>query len=193
MITKLKQLDLNKSYTYADYLTWQFDEMVELVKGKIMKMSPAPKRIHQGVAGKLFMTLGGYFYSKPCEVYIAPFDVRLSRSKNNNLITTVVQPDLSVICDTAKLDDNGCLGAPDFIIEVLSKSTFKYDYTDKFALYEENKVKEYWLADPGQKFIDCYILKRGKYERTALIEEPGQIATSILFPHLEFAWEDIFQ
>ena len=165
MITSINQLDLTKKYTYADYLTWQFDEMVELIKGKILRMSPAPKRFHQEYSGNIYFEIKTFLKTKPCKVYEAPFDVRLIKNKNkeNGQIETVVQPDICVICDLDKLDDLGCVGSPDLIVEVVSKSSKKRDYHDKFDLYEENGILEYWIVDPDAKSVDVFVLEDEKY------------------------------
>ena len=114
-------LDLNKTYTYADYFKWKFEERVELIRGRIFKMSPAPSRIHQKLSGHLFNKLSNFLEGKKCEVYSAPFDVRIPRkSKDDKDIITVLQPDICVVCDTSKLDARGCLGVPDIVIEILS-------------------------------------------------------------------------
>lgn len=156
-ITDFSQLDLSKSYTYADYLTWRFNERVELIKGWIQKMpaspsgrSPAPRRLHQEVEGNLHGLFWNFLNNKNCKVYESPFDVRLDKNigAKDNETTTVIQPDISVICDLEKLDDRGCVGAPDLIIEILSPSTIKKDYTVKYDLYEENGIKEYWQVNP---------------------------------------------
>ncbi len=108
-------------YSYADYLTWEIDEMVELIKGKVFKAAAAPRRKHQEICGKVFSQLHVLLEGQRCKVYAAPFDVRLPvQSKKNEDIFTVVQPDISVICDAAKLDDAGCIGAPDLVVEILS-------------------------------------------------------------------------
>ncbi|MGA0560291.1 Uma2 family endonuclease [Larkinella sp. VNQ87] len=145
----------SKKYTYADYLTWQLvegrsDVSVELIKGKVARMSPAPKRIHQAISFNLSRILGQQLKGKSCRAYAAPFDVRLATLDvvTNESIETVVQPDLSVICDPAKLDDQGCMGAPDWIIEILSPGSLARDTKEKFDLYEENGVKEYWQGRP---------------------------------------------
>ena len=132
---QLADLDINKIYTYADYYKWKFEERVELIKGKIFEMSPAPNRLHQEIAGKLYLRLGTFLYNNPCKVYIAPFDVRLPRkSKNDKDITTVLQPDLCVICDPSKLDVRGCIGAPDIVVEVLSPSNNKKELKNKYEV-----------------------------------------------------------
>jgi Uma2 family endonuclease len=108
-------------YTYADYLTWQIDEMVELIKGRVFRNSAAPRRIHQEISGKVFTRLFNFLEGKECGVYSAPFDVRLPvKSKRDEDIDTVIQPDICVVCDKSKLDEMGCIGAPDLIIEILS-------------------------------------------------------------------------
>jgi len=122
MITDISQLDPNGTYTYADYLGWQFDESVELIKGKLYRMSPVLKRRHQDASVNLEFALLKYFEDKSCKVYDAPFDVRLPvrNERKPAQLHTVVQPDICVICDLSKLDDDGCLGAPDWVIEITS-------------------------------------------------------------------------
>ena len=120
MIKSINQLDFTKQYTYADYLTWKFDERVELIRGWISRMSPAPLRIHQRISGMAFSQINNFLATKSCQAYAAPFDVRLINKRkkkvDDKFITSVVQPDISVICDLEKLDDKGCIGAPDWII-----------------------------------------------------------------------------
>lgn len=159
MITSLAQLDLNKTYTYSDYLTWQLSEYVELLRGKIVRMA-APSRQHQTVSRWLFTPISQYFMDKNCEVFHAPFDVRLTTQHkvSNQEITNVVQPDICVICDISKLDEAGCKGAPDWVIEILSLENSKKEMKNKFALYEENGVSEYWIILPTEKSLLRYIL-----------------------------------
>ncbi|HFC01138.1 MAG TPA: Uma2 family endonuclease [Phaeodactylibacter sp.] len=168
MITDLNQLDLDKKYTYADYLTWQFDERVELIRGKIFKMSPAPNRFHQEISSELLFIIGNYLQKKSCRVYHAPFDVRLPLPPNkqkSTKINTVVQPDICVICDLSKLDVQGCNGAPDWIIEILSPATSQKDLTEKFDIYQHAGVQEYWVVYPFEKIIAPYRLdKNGRYQ-----------------------------
>ena len=161
-ITQLSQLDLTASYSYADYLTWQLNEAVELIKGKIQLMSPAPNVKHQRLSIYLSSRIFHFFENKACQVFSAPFDVRLyDRTKSllaNKEITTVVQPDICVICDNAKLDEQGCNGAPDWIIEILSKGNSKKEVKIKHALYAESGVKEYWLVFPYEEVIQEFVL-----------------------------------
>ncbi len=192
MITNLSQLDKNKTYSYADYLTWQFDEMVELIKGKLFVMSPAPAERHQRIIGNLHGVIWNFFRHHTCSAYIAPFDVRLLKNKSSeNEITTVVQPDICVICDLNKIDQQGCLGAPDLIIEIISPSTAKKDINDKFILYEENGVKEYWIVFPDSNALDQYHLVNDKYQRKDLFVK-GQTFSSTAFPDLRINLEEIF-
>ena len=134
-ITQLSQLDPTASYSYADYLTWQLNEAVELIKGKISVMAPAPNVKHQRISWQLSGLLFNYFTDNNCRAFSAPFDVRLyDRAKSllaSQEINTVVQPDLCVVCDQAKLDEQGCNGAPDWIVEILSKGNSKKEVKTK--------------------------------------------------------------
>ena len=160
-------LDLNGTYTYADYLKWTFEERVELINGKIFKMSPAPNRFHQKLAGYIHVRLGIFLDGKVCEVYEAPFDVRLPRqSKNDKSIVTVLQPDVCVICDPAKLDSRGCIGAPDIVVEVLSPGNNAKELKMKYAIYEESGVKEYWVVSPQDQWMRVHILVNDKYSES---------------------------
>ena len=165
---KIEEPDLSGTYTYANYLTWQLGEMKELIRGKIFKMSPSPGSMHQRVSGNIFGQLWNYLQGKPCQVFSAPFDVRLpasQRSKSDQDITTVVQPDLCVVCDPSKIDERGCLGAPDWIIEILSRHTSAKDLNEKFEVYEEAGVREYWVVHPQEQTVLVYTLnQKGKYE-----------------------------
>ena len=134
MITDINQLDFNKKYTYADYLTWQFKERVELIKGRLFRMSPAPNVKHQEIVGDIYGNLWSFLKNKPCRVFVAPFDVRLPNlDENNSKKYTVVQPDVTVICDASKLDEQGCNGAPDLVVEVLSPGNTAKEMNDKFS------------------------------------------------------------
>ncbi|MEX0882546.1 MAG: Uma2 family endonuclease, partial [Cyclobacteriaceae bacterium] len=138
-------------YSYADYLTWELEEMVELIKGKVFKAAAAPRRMHQKISVMISTKLYNYLENDSCEVYNAPFDVRLPyTSKKNEDIFTVVQPDICVICDKAKLDEMGCIGAPDLIVEILSPGNNKKELKNKYEVYEESGVKEYWVIQPGE-------------------------------------------
>jgi Uma2 family endonuclease len=189
-VTKFSDLDLTKEYTYADYLLWKFQERVELLRGFIRKMSPAPSRRHQTILQNINKKLLNVVEGKTCNVYVAPFDVRLpipSAKKD----TTVVQPDICVVCDESKLDDYGCIGAPDLIVEILSPSNSKHDIDTKFGLYEEAGVQEYWMVEPEEKMVLVYTLQNGKYigMRPYTVD---QIVDSPLFPVLKIAVNEVF-
>ena len=161
MVTNIKQLDLTKKYTYADYLTWQFKERVELIRGYVFKMSPAPNLKHQRISGDLFYEIKSFVKLTKCQVFHAPFDVRLSVSKKEK-IDTIVQPDITVICDEGKLDEQGCNGAPDIVMEILSPGNTKKEMKEKFELYQEAKISEYWLVDPERESIIIYTLNEAQ-------------------------------
>ena len=195
IITNIKQLDLKGSYTYADYLLWQFKDRVELIKGKIFKMSPAPSRNHQTISWDLIREIDRVFKNKNCNMFAAPFDVRLinfKESSSDNQIITVVQPDLCVICDEKKLDDKGCIGAPDLIIEILSPGNSKREMDIKYDLYEENGVLEYWIVNPIIQTISIFVLQNGRYIgiKPLIIDSKLQSPT---FPDLKFAVKKIFK
>jgi len=186
---EFSELDINKTYTYADYLKWQFDERVELIKGRLFKMSPAPKRVHQRIAIKLGKQLIPFFDEKGCEIYYAPFDVRFPK-EHEEQVQTVVQPDISVICDKGKLDELGCNGAPDFIIEILSAGTSRKDYTEKYQLYEEHGVREYWIVNP-EGFVEVFVLESQKYANKGKFFSGDKIPSAI-FPELEVDFGEVF-
>ncbi|MDG6324058.1 Uma2 family endonuclease [Glaesserella parasuis] len=189
-ITSLSQLDLNGSYSYGDYLKWKFQERVEIIKGKIMAMSPAPNRLHQRISMKLTKAFLDVFDSHQCELYVAPFDVRFPDS--NGKIKTVVQPDLCVICDSNKLDEKGCIGAPDLIVEILSPGNSKREMKDKYELYQEQGVSEYWIVRPEEQHIQIYVLENGRYIGVQPVVE-GDVVTSIKFPALSFDTSGLYE
>lgn len=165
MLTNIEELDLNQRYTYKDYLTWQFDQMVELIKGKLFKMTPAPGSRHQQVSSRLLKPLLNFFQDSKCQVFHAPFDVRLPIPEGQDELNTVVQPDICIVCNPEKIDEKGCLGAPDWIIEILSPSTTHKDLHEKFEIYEISGVREYWIIHPHEGTLLTYYLdKNGKYQ-----------------------------
>ena len=194
-ITHINQLDVNGFYTYADYLTWKFKERVELYKGKLMKMTPAPSFSHQDISGEIAFELKSYFRKKPCKVLSAPFDVRLKDSKKpvtDDEFNTVVQPDITVICDLDKIDERGCKGSPDLVVEILSPGNSKKEMGVKFDLYQENKIPEYWIVEPANQTILVYYLKDGKYSNDRPLGVDAKIQSK-LFPELDFELKGIFE
>ena len=161
--SKVEEPELTGLYSYADYLKWTFDGMVELINGKVFKMAPAPSTGHQMIAVELLYTIKHFLKAKPCTVFVAPFDVRLSKFKEDKLIDSVVQPDICIICDADKIDEKGCNGAPDMIVEILSPSTASRDLELKYKLYEENAVKEYWIVQPNDQTVSVFDLIEGKF------------------------------
>lgn len=150
----------NKIYTYTDYMSYDEGEKIEIINGHIYNMSPAPSRIHQKIISELITTLNVYIRSNngPCEVYPSPFDVFLSDNEDIQNCKNIVQPDVSIICDKNKLNNKGCLGAPDMIIEIVSPYNPSNDYVRKLSLYEQFKVREYWIINPMKETILVYRL-----------------------------------
>jgi Uma2 family endonuclease len=148
-----------KRYSYADYLQWPEGQRIELIDGIPYYMVPAPSKEHQDVLRYLFRYLDRYFEDKNCDVYIAPFDVRLfGEDQADDQVFHVLQPDLTIICDRDKLDERGCNGAPDVVIEILSPSSLKTDKIVKRSIYEKAHVHQYWIADPIHQLIEIYEL-----------------------------------
>ena len=149
-------------YTYVDYLNWEGEERYALIDGEAYMMSP-PLRIHQKVSGELFAQIHSYLDGKECEVYHAPFGVRLFEEAGDRPedVTTVVEPDLVVVCDPGKLDDRGCRGAPDLVIEILSPSTRRQDRIVKREMYQRAGVREYWIVNPQEQTVQVMLLKNG--------------------------------
>ncbi|MDR2622112.1 MAG: Uma2 family endonuclease [Dysgonamonadaceae bacterium] len=182
-------------YTYADYQTWMDDKRRELINGIVYLMG-APTRFHAGVSAAL-QSIFYWFIKKrkgECKVYHAPFDVRLPQNGKtaDNEIYTVVQPDICVVCDPEKLDDRGCIGAPDLIVEVQSPSTAKRDLNEKFFKYEESGVREYWVVYPKEKALTVFLLQEnGKYNAGKTYEYEGKVPVSI-FKGLKIDIKELF-
>ncbi|MEO1589629.1 MAG: Uma2 family endonuclease, partial [Bacteroidota bacterium] len=197
IVTDIQALDLNKSYTYADYLLWQFKERVELIRGCIFKMPPAPSMGHQEISTNLMGEIYQYLKRKTCKVFHAPFDVRLPLSESqmtDQKVDTVVQPDICVVCDPQKLESRGCIGAPDWIIEILSKSTSNKDLNEKYDLYQNTGVKEYWIVHPAEGTVMTHTLQEdGKYKRADKIYTHQDSISPTIFPDLEIELKWVFR
>jgi Uma2 family endonuclease len=194
MILSLEDLDPNKMYSYADYLTWQFEERIELLKGYFRQMA-APNTKHQRVSKRMMNIFENHFQSEKCEAFYAPFDVRLYNRKKSTLadkdVFTVVQPDICVVCDASKIDERGCNGAPEMIIEILSPSNKQTDLKDKYLLYAESGVTEYWIVYPQEEVVHQYVLKEEKYEQHGVYVKSDNIKP-FLFPDLTVSLEKVF-
>ncbi|MDR1762651.1 MAG: Uma2 family endonuclease [Dysgonamonadaceae bacterium] len=190
-------LDAAKRYSYADYLTWFDEKRRELYNGFIKLMSPAPVLSHATVVGNIYADMRQYIRLNKgkCKLFVAPFDVRLpvNGETDDDKIYTVVQPDVCLVCDLSKLDERGCLGAPDLVVEVLSPSTRKNDLNDKYLLYEKAGVKEYWVIAPSKdKDVTVFLLQDdGKYAPGQFYDEHSLIPVKSL-PGLEIRAEELF-
>jgi Uma2 family endonuclease len=190
---QLSDLDLSKTYTYADYIKWTFDERLELIRGKIFKMSPAPGLIHQRLTLLLGRRLGNYLEGKTCEAFIAPFDVRIpKKSGSDKEIYTVLQPDVCVICDESKKDTRGCIGAPDIVIEILSPGNNKKELQNKYEIYEEAGVLEYWIVYPAEQTLTICTLVESRFQPSRPYTVGDEIRTPIL-PGFILSLDDLFK
>lgn len=149
----------NGKYTYKEYSQWPDDERWELIDGTPYAMT-APSRLHQDVVFELAGQVRNSLLGSDCKGYVAPFDVRLPSDDkaDDQQVDTVVQPDLLVVCDQDKLDDKGCLGAPDWVVEVISPSTALIDLNLKRDLYQTHGVQEYWIVHPLDRWVMVYLL-----------------------------------
>lgn len=193
-VYSVNELDESLTYSYANYLNWLFDERLELIKGKIYKINPAPSRVHQKVLTNLFIPIGNFLKNKPCDVYVAPFDVRFPNgSRADKDIYTVLQPDICVICDRNKLDDRGCLGAPDLVVEILSPGNNKKELLHKYKVYEEFGVKEYWVVSQSDQSILIYTLDdKGKFQPSKIFTLSEEVGSSVL-PGFVLKLDDVFE
>ena len=146
-----------EQYTFADVLTWDEGENIEIISGKAFMMA-TPSRIHQKISMELSRQLANFLERKSCEVYPAPFSVRLFEQDGDSPenVDTAVEPDISVVCDRSKLDKHGCKGAPDWIIEVVSPGNRRMDYYTKLFKYRTASVKEYWIVDDERNLVIVY-------------------------------------
>jgi len=197
--TKVEEPENPLGFTYADYLTWNFKERIELIRGKIFKMSPAPTVTHQKISVNIEKKLSLFLEDKPCNMLHAPVDVRLKgkpfrkRKLRDDEIATVVQPDIIVVCDEDKLmDERSVDGAPDLIVEILSPGNTKTETKYKFDLYEENGVQEYWVVYPEYKQVYRYLLNENEeYSKPAIYESGDNISSKVL-KGLSFPVDEIF-
>lgn len=191
MADPLRKAD--RRYTYNDYASWSDEERWELIDGVAYDMSPAPSPRHQSVLGELHAQFHATLRGSPCRAYLAPFDVRLpDGAEEDELVSTVVQPDLLVICDAAKVDTRGCRGAPDLLVEILSPSTAYKDQTAKQELYERHGVREYWIVNPERAMVMVYRLgAEGRYARPVVFLDHETIQAAAV-PGLRVSLTEVF-
>jgi Uma2 family endonuclease len=181
-------------YSYADVLEWDEDVRAEIIGGELYMMSQ-PNTAHQEVSREIFARLYEFLKGKPCQVFYAPFGVRLF-PKSDFSDDTYVEPDIVVVCDRSKIDKRGCNGAPNLVVEVLSPSSLRHDRVTKSRLYRRAGVREYWIADPEGRVVEISRLQDGTYVTEAYDETeeapvaalPGcVIPLGEIFPKLEAA------
>ncbi|MDR0864424.1 MAG: Uma2 family endonuclease [Candidatus Symbiothrix sp.] len=190
-------LSRSKRYTYADYLSWIDDRRRELIDGVVYDLLSAPTYFHARISAKITTIVGWFIRERKgkCKILHAPFDVRLPKNGEtaDDKIYTVVQPDICVVCDPQKLDEKGCIGAPDLIVEIQSPSTAKRDLNEKFFLYEAAGVREYWVVYPREKGLTVFLLQEnGKFDEGTTYEYEGKVPVSI-FKGLKMDLKELFE
>ncbi|MDR0457215.1 MAG: Uma2 family endonuclease [Treponema sp.] len=177
-------------WTYADYREWELaeGERFEIIDGTAYAMS-APTTYHQSMLMELSRQIANYLQGKPCKVFPAPFDVRLFYEEDES-DDTVVQPDISVVCDEQKRGSEGCRGAPDFVAEILSPSNTAIEMERKFELYRRAGVREYWVLDGEQKILHAYCFERDNIAFCSY--NAADIAPVRIFSGLEIVLEQVF-
>jgi len=180
------------NWTYSDYLKWDDSHRYELIDGEVYDMSPAPSTNHQRIIRKISFLFESYLRDKECEIFFAPFDVRFpfQKDKKDEEILTVLQPDIVVICDKSKIDEKGCKGAPDLVVEILSPDTFKHDMQVKRDIYEKAGVLEYLAVDPLNKIIYFFLLKDGMFQKPMIYTDQETFSGN-LFNDLEINLSEV--
>ena len=168
-------------YTFADCLTWGEDERIEIIDGEAVMMAP-PTTVHQLISGEIFRQLANYLEGKKCRAIPAPFAVRLFEKDGEapEDIDTVVEPDISIVCDTSKLDKHGCKGAPDMVVEILSPSTQRHDRLVKLGLYQRAGVLEYWIVDPDSSTVQVFLQRDGSLQLHEVYDRQGVAKVNVL-------------
>ena len=180
-------------HTYADYLIWSDTYGNELINGAAyVREPPSPSASHQEIVVELCCQAAIALKAKPWRVYVAPFDVRLPKStEQDDEIDTVVQPDVLIVCDLQKVDARGMRGAPDWLAEVLSPSTASYDQAVKLPVYERAGVREVWLIHPINRTLAIYQLEAGRYGRPTILELKGKTSLTAV-PGVTIDWDQVF-
>lgn len=179
-------------YTYADYLRWSGSSGEELIDGThYVREPPAPSPSHQGIVVELCYQVRAALESKPCRVYVAPFDVRLPKStEEDDQVDTVVQPDVFIVCDLEKIDARGMRGAPDWLAEVLSPHTVRHDKVVKLRVYERAGVREVWIVDPLARTLTVYRLEGGRYGKAIDLDLNGKTPIAAV-PGVTIDWDEV--
>ena len=185
----MRQRD-TQHHTYADYLIWSADRGDEVIDGvAYVGEPPSPSRLHQEVVGEIYRQVTNSLEGKPGSAYVAPLDVRLPKGGGaDDQIDTVVQPDIFVVCDARKVDERGMCGAPDWVAEVLSPSTARYDRTLKLRAYERARVPEVWLIDPTDRTVAIHRIAEGRYAQPVVLELEGRTAIAAV-PGISVDWD----
>ena len=183
-------LKQEKYFTYADYKKWDLaeGERFEIIYGDAYAMA-APNAIHQEILVELSTQFCSFLRGKPCKIYPAPYDVRLFYQEDES-DDTVVQPDISVVCDEIKRGFEGCRGAPDLVIEILSPSNTAFEMEQKLRLYREAGVKEYWVVNPNDKTVTVYHFSNNPI--TTNIWKSNDIVPVAVLPGLNIMLELVF-
>lgn len=181
-------------FSYRDYRGWNDGERWELIAGQAWCMTPAPSAEHQGISGNLYYLIRQHIDAGPCRVFAAPFDVRFPDADldGDDAIHTVLQPDITVICNSSRIDKHGGIGAPDFVAEILSPYTADRDMRDKFFIYERYGVREYWIIDPANRAIHQHVLTDTGTFAPAKLHFPETIITAQALPGLSINVADLF-
>jgi Uma2 family endonuclease len=182
----MEALRNDKRYTYADYASWDTEDRYELINGAPYLMA-APSDAHQRINGNLFVQFHNFLKGKPCKIRISPYDVRLNADAGDDV---VVQPDIVIICDSTKISEKGCTGAPDLIVEILSPTSAGRDKLLKFNQYLKAGVREYWIIEPESKTVQAFILENGRYIATSY-GETDTVPVQIL-EDCEISLPDVF-
>jgi Uma2 family endonuclease len=179
-------------HTYGDYVTWSDSYGNELVDGAAyVREPPSPSALHQEIVVDLCRQIASALKGKRCRVYVAPFDVRLPKStEEDDQVDTVVQPDILIVSDPQKVDARGMRGAPDWLAEVLSPTTASYDQIVKLPVYERAGVREVWLIHPIDRTVTIYRLEAGRYARPTILELKGQTQLTAV-PGVTIDWDDV--
>ncbi|MDR0731338.1 MAG: Uma2 family endonuclease [Treponema sp.] len=184
-----KPVENSRNFTYADYKNWNPGEgRYELIYGTAYAMA-GPNTSHQTILMELAKQLALFLTGKPCRVLPAPYDVRLFYAEDES-DDTVVQPDIIVVCNREKLGKEGCRGAPDFVVEILSPSNTAIEMQRKFKLYRQAGVREYWVLDPESKTLHTHLFEDGRI--TSRFYGAGERASVEVLPGLEIALGPVF-